>query len=267
MAKEGFSKRFGFAEEEKEPEITIRDEAPSHIRSGILSVAAGNISLPSGLLHDLLCDVLRRTPVRSNSPDDAEELAKLLQACPWYHVYDFVERVYRNLTYSDPGKASYWARLINKYFVETGVGWRLVQGQLERRGPEAFKVSVDSARQSLQDAGLVTAHDEIHEAMRDLSRRPDPDLTGAIHHATGGLECTARAYTDDVKATLGDILKKHPGLVPKPLDNALSHAWGYASEMGRHLREGRKPTYPEAELVVAIAAAVCTYLGAKIKMR
>src|SRR5438094_9885877 len=105
MKKEGFSKRFGFAEEEKEPEITIRDEAPSHIRSGILSVATGNINLSSWLIHELLCHVLRRTPAQNNSRDDAKELAELFQACPWYDVYDFVEAVYRNLAYSDPGKA------------------------------------------------------------------------------------------------------------------------------------------------------------------
>jgi hypothetical protein len=262
MAQERFSKRFGLAEEEKEPEITIRDEAPFHIRSGILSVATKNINLSSWLIHALLCDVLKKPPAQNGSH---EEFDQLFQDCPWYNVYDFVEAVYHNLAAFDPGKASYWARLINKYFVETGVGWRLVQGQLERRGPEGFKVSVDSARQSLQNARLPTAHDEIHEAMRDLSRRPDPDLTGAIHHAMGALECTARTYTGEVKATLGDILKKYSGLVPKPLDNALSQAWGYASEIARHVREGRKPTYPEAELIVGVAAAVCTYLAAKIK--
>jgi hypothetical protein len=67
------------------------------------------------------------------------------------------------------------------------------------------------------------------------------------------------------KATLGDILKTRSGLVPNPLDGALSQAWGYASEMARHIREGRTPTYPEAELMVGMAAAVCSYLAAKIK--
>lgn len=101
--------------------------------------------------------------------------------------------------------------MINEYFVEAAVGWRLVHGHLESRGPEGFKVAVDTARQALQKAKLPTAHDEIHEVMMDLSRRPDPDLTGAIHHAMGALECTARTYAGDGKATLGDILKKHSG--------------------------------------------------------
>jgi DNA (cytosine-5)-methyltransferase 1 len=43
--------------------------------------------------------------------------------------------------------------------------------------------------------------------------------------------------------------------VPKPLDEALSKVWGYASERARHVLEGRNPNRQEAELVVGLAAA------------
>src|SRR5262249_25957655 len=155
--------------------------------------------------------------------------------------------------------------LVNEYFIEYGVGWRLVSGQLESRGPEGFKLAVDTARVSLEVANLPTARGEIHEALRDLSRRPEPDLTGAIHHAMAALECTAREHTDDPRATLGELLKKFPNLLPKPLDGALSQVWGYASEMARHIREGLTPKYAEAQMVVGVAAAACTYLAAKIQ--
>jgi hypothetical protein len=268
MAQEQFSKRFGLAQEETEPEITIRDDAPSHVRDGILSIAEGTLGLSPSTIRDILCKVLRKIPDRSNwseYPNIWYECQSLIQKCQWYNVYDFVEAVYQIIALSDPGKAAHWEKLINEYFIEMGVAWRLVRGVLESRGPEGFKVTLDTARETLQEAKLSTAHDEIHEAMKDLSRRPDPDLTGAIHHAMGALECTARSYTGDVKATLGDILKKHATIVPKPLDNALAQAWGYASEMGRHIREGRTPTYPEAVLIVGIAAATCTYLAEKIR--
>ena len=90
-------------------------------------------------------------------------------------------------------------------------------------------------------AGRTTARDEIHDALTDLSRRPNPDLTGAIQHGMAALECVARDACGDPKATLGDILKRHPDLIPKPLDTAIDKAWGFASEMGRHIREGREP--------------------------
>jgi hypothetical protein len=143
----------------------------------------------------------------------------------------------------------------------------MVNGLLESRGPEAFVVAVDTARNTLQETRLPTARQEIHEALRDLSRRPEPDLTGAIHHAMGALECTAREATGDVRATLGEILKRHPDLLPKPIDEAASKLWGYASEVARHLREGRSPARAEAELLVGTATALCIYLAEKLRGR
>ena len=105
-----------------------------------------------------------------------------------------------------------------------------------------------------------TAAQEIHEALQDLSRRPRPDITGSVQHALAALECVARDVADDSKATLGAIIKKYPGLLPPPLDAAVDKLWGFASEHGRHLREGREPAREEAELAVHVAAAVATYL-------
>lgn len=67
------------------------------------------------------------------------------------------------------------------------------------------------------------------------------------------------------KATLGDLLKRNPGLLPSPLDQMVEKAWGYASERGRHLREGREPKPEEVELIVGLASIVATYLSKKLK--
>jgi hypothetical protein len=63
--------------------------------------------------------------------------------------------------------------------------------------------------------------------------------------------------------TLGALIKRHPGLIPKPLDAAVEKAWGYASERARHIQEGNEPIREEAELIVGIAATVATYLARK----
>jgi hypothetical protein len=267
MSNEPFSRRYGHGPEERE--ISIRDDAPYEVRAAILKIAEGDLDLDPSLLRDVLCTVLRTLPDRSNwssYPNIWEECQRLIEQCPWYKVYDFVEALYRQLAEStDPSRAEKWEQLINGYFVEAGVGWRLVDGQLESRGPETFETAVDTARTSLEDAGLRTARQEIHESLRDLSRRPEPDLTGAVQHAMAALECTAREAVGDVRATLGDILKRYPDVLPKPLDDALSKMWGYASEMARHLREGRIPSRADAELVVGVAASACNYLASRIR--
>ena len=110
-------------------------------------------------------------------------------------------------------------------------------------------------------------HFNRNEEALALSRRPEPDLRGAVYHAMGSLECLARAITGDPKATLGEILKKHPDLVPRPLNEALSKMWGYASNEARHIKEGREPKREEAELLVGLAAMVATYLSKKFDGR
>jgi hypothetical protein len=108
-----------------------------------------------------------------------------------------------------------------------------------------------------------TAAGQIHEALLALSRRPDPNYRGAIIHGMGALECVARDLTGDQKLTLGQVLKQHPNLLPKPVDEALSQLWGYASNEARHVAEGREPSREDAKLMVGLAASVATYLTSK----
>lgn len=102
-----------------------------------------------------------------------------------------------------------------------------------------------------------TAANEIHEALTDISRRPTADVTGAIQHAMAALECVAREV-DGSSDTLGRIIGRLT--LPAPLDGALHKLWGFASEQGRHIQEGREPRFEEAELVVTVASAVSVYL-------
>jgi hypothetical protein len=75
------------------------------------------------------------------------------------------------------------------------------------------------------------------------------------------LECVARDVCGDERATLGEIIKRYPGTIPKPLDDSVAKAWGYASEMARHIREGQRPERKDVELIVGLAATVATYLS------
>ena len=147
-----------------------------------------------------------------------------------------------------------------KFFIDESIGWQLSNGQILTRGPEVFETMVTEAASTLETSKRPTAEGHLHEALQDLSRRPEPDLPGAAYHAMGALECVARDLTDDPKSTLGEILKRHPGLLPKPLDTALSQVWGYASNEARHVLEGRDISREEAELLVGLSATVCTYL-------
>jgi hypothetical protein len=147
--------------------------------------------------------------------------------------------------------------MLSAFFIEEGIGWQFINGQVITRGTEAFEALVTEAGAALEAAERPTAAKHLHEAVQDLSRRPDADLPGAVYHAMGALECVARDITGDAKATLGEVIKRNPGLLPKPLDNALSQIWGYASNEARHVQEGQETNREEAELLVLVGLSVC----------
>ena len=250
-------------------EITIREDAPENLRYVVLQTAVDLEWAPSSL-RTIICRVLRVPPDSGNwseYPNIWGEVESLMYRCDWYKVYDIIEAMSARFARHDAENrqqdATRFAEAINGFFEEEGIGWQLVDGQIVTRGTEAFEAMVSEATGVLQASERPTIATHLHQALYDLSRRPQPDLAGAIYHAMGALEGLARDVTGDQKATLGEVLKRNPGLIPKPLDTALSQVWGYASNEARHVEEGREPGRDEAELVVGLCAAVSTYLTRK----
>lgn len=253
-----FSDRFGY--HGPDVEISVREDAPTVVRDGILMLgyAAG---VAPGPMRELLCQVLLSRPDPNNwSPSNVEhEVSCLIDDAPWFKIYDFAERLFSVIgkrDFSGDGQNRFEAQL-NQLFREKGIGWEMKQGILVARGSEAFTLATGHATDVMQSSGTPTAANEIHEALRDISRRPNADVTGAIQHAMAALECVAREI-DGSSDTLGQIIKRLS--MPAPLDSSLHQLWGFASQQGRHIQEGREPSFEEAELVVTIASAVSVYL-------
>lgn len=257
-----FSKRHGFAP--TDAAITIRDEAPGWLRDFIVTTAQEAHIGPSDL-RDMLCTLLLESPDSNNwSAGNIErEVRELIRNAEWFHVYDFIEILAQRLKRSGMGFLRQFEEKLNEAFRRKGVGWQLVDGHLEIRGEESFEISVRTAIAVTDETGRSVAQRELHEALQDLSKRPNPDITGAIQHGMAALECVARDVTGDQNATLGEIVKHHPGLLPAPLDKGIEKIWGYASDQARHVREGKTPDIREAELVVGLAGSVVTYLVKK----
>jgi hypothetical protein len=215
-------------------------------------------------------DVLN-IPAKGMAGSDVSELCEaerlIENKAPWYRVYDIIERFWagiREMYPNGPAAATKFETKLNDFFVEHGYGWQLVNGQIIARSEEAFETAVNTAQAELQEAGRPTAARRIHDALQALSRRPDPDSAGAISHAIAALECVAGDITGNHKATLGDVLKEHPEFFPGGLKKGLEGVWGYSCNEGaRHGKEGKEPEREEAELIVALAAAVATYLSRK----
>jgi hypothetical protein len=261
---QSFSKRNRYSGADKE--ITIREDAPKNMRYVVLQTAV-EIGWGPSSLRRVLCRVLRVPPNEkanwSEYPNIWGEVQDLIYGCEWFQVYDFVEALYAWIAKHNEEQADQLAEALNTYFIDEGIGWQLVGGHVVTRGTEAFEAVISGATAALKSSNRPTAESHVHEALADLSRRPQADLPGAVYHALGALECVARDVTGDAKATLGEVMKRYPGLLPKPLDEAIPKIWGYASNEARHVVEGRQVSREEAELLVGLSAALSGYLTRK----
>jgi hypothetical protein len=256
-----FSKRLGMSP--PPADITVREDATAYFRRAVAEEATERDLVPNAL-REIICKLVRAVPDPNNwsaYPNVWEETTGHLETCDWYRVYDFAEVVYANLARAGKDAPGY-QRALNDICIETGIGWQMVNGTFQTRGDAGFESTVHRAQEVLERSGRRTAASELAEAIHDLSKRPKPDKTGAVQHAMAALECLGRDVVGDHRPTLGELMKRYRDelAIPQPLDHAIEKAWGYASEVGRHLREGREPGRAEAELVVALSAAMCGYL-------
>lgn len=257
-----FSQRHGYRAPEKE--ISIREDAPADFREAIVALA--NRYLDPHNMRLGACSILLKKPDSNNwtaYPNVFDEVHDLVLSCHWHRVYDIAEDFYDRIKMEDHSYADEFQSRLNEFLIENGIGWAMDNGRFVARGSEAFSAVPNEAINLLRKAGCNTAANEIHEALQALSRRPAPDLTGSIQHAMAALECVARNVTGQPTKTFGKLVADHRDKLnlPRPLDQALEKMWGYASETGRHLVEGREPRFEDAELVVTVAAGVATYLS------
>ena len=267
---ERFSDRQGYRP--PAAQITVREDAPSELRDAIPLIAEDAGMKPSAM-QGVICRVLLVVPYRDiiyDYPNIWHENVQLIEDAPWYKVYDIAEALYAALvpdhdTIISRGSdeahqsARKFERRLNEFFVENGIGWELRDGRIIHRGSEAFARSTHEVPDCLDESGFQRAANEMREALGDISRRPEPDITGAVQHAMAALEATAREVTGQSNLTLGKLVPELD--LPVPLDQAVHKLWGYASDRGRHIREGQAVDHTEAELIVSVAGALCGFLA------
>ncbi len=251
----------------------VREGAPEALRSFVLRHVSRSARVSIHDARDLVSRTLRYIPNPANQTVEEiwKEIEQAIKGCDWFLIYDLIEEIFRERQWSDHEQGAF-VREVNELFYEQNLGWQLrtvvpiegitlVAPEIIIRGSEAFEMAVAGAVDTLESSGRKSATKEISEAVQDLSRRPEPDLTGAVHHAMAALECVAADVCGETNETLGQTLKRHPDRFPAPLGDAVSKLYGFASERGRHLTaEGKTPCKKEAELIVTIAAAVTTFL-------
>ena len=254
---EMFSHRYGFRS--PDADIRTREDAPMELRHAIVALGR-NHNLTPRQMRENVCSVLLRIPDPynwSDYPNVWQEVTDLIEGCDWFEVYNIAERFYSG--FADRNLAERFADDLNQFLRKTGIGWEMRGGLVTFRGSEVFESATRDAYNVLSSTARPRAASQIQESLLALSRRPDPDVTGAIHHALGALEATARDVTGQPNPTLGQLIPKID--LPKPFDTAIEKLWGYSTDRARHIREGQSVETEEVELIVTVAAATCIFLS------
>ncbi|EFO28792.1 conserved hypothetical protein [Roseibium sp. TrichSKD4] len=186
-----FSKRHNFAV--AEPPITIREDAPEGLRYAAI-INAHHCRLSYSQIRTVVCKVLLTAPDMGNwseVPNIRDEVIWEINHCEWYKVYDVIEALVSFIegTYGYQDTAEY-VNSMNAHFVDAGIGWKYEAGEgIVYRGENSFQTATKTTSQVLEETGYQRASREISEAIADISRRPHPDVTGAISHAAVAIEC------------------------------------------------------------------------------
>lgn len=241
------------------PGTLLRDDVPVSFRIFLLNLPGNpKVNVSTQELHAAICDCLQVWPNTNLSFYD--DCKYHVQKCRWFRIYDIIERLYQIVHEKHPYCSTQFANAINVAFVEQNIGWRLVDGEIITRGSEAFENTLNAASRVLMENAKPTAAQRIHNAIKALSARPNPDTSGAASHATSAVECVLHQITGKAMS-LGKFMDSYKTSFHPALKRTLDGIYGFASDAGaRHGREGKEPTFAEAQFVIAICAAACTLL-------
>lgn len=252
-----FSNRLGAAD----TRALVYDDAPLAFRQSVLSALDVSLILPGRVLAVVQAGAAMPRP--DDQYVDSWASKYMIERCEWPRVFDIAEQGYQSLATSgtiDSAKSGRFEDAINFACHANSLGWRMSSGRFKIFGNSVDEDVTLDAVTALSNAGLVTSARELDAARQDLSRRPDPDITGAMQHAGAALECVGREITQDRSRTFGQILSEHPNLFPGAYRKVAEGVWGIVSNNGRHIQEGAEPAREEALALVNLVAALVGFM-------
>ena len=122
--------------------IVVRNDAPYSFRLYLLQLMLCYDGLKK--IRSCVCLVTKEAEDRNNWAENEfmkSEVQTILESCPWYRIYDIIEAFYVKI-HDKNG----FEKDINEYFVEKGIGWKLVNGIIQTRGDKLFEEEIKEAQ-------------------------------------------------------------------------------------------------------------------------
>ena len=269
-----FSERLGFV---KPKDVLQIECASEELRMSLYNVVRGVLGdyghdSPSESVCKELWTLKWHRPIDTfpfYSHEFYRELNKWVLDGEWYVCYDLLEFVYdamKDLGAFDPEPMSFaygfncgsprpnlekeFQDAVNELLEVESSGYRLINGQVS---PITNEFEIGSLEESLdQDSDFAGARTHIEQALKLISKKPDPEYLGACRESIMAAESAAKKVAGCNDGTLSDAVKelqKTKGLHP-----ALTDAWkkmfGYSSD-----EKGMRHAGTEEPVIVDFAFA------------
>src|SRR5713226_8937061 len=187
-AHQPFSKRQGYSGQPKE--IAVREEAPKDLRFAFLEITRALLREYRGdyketEIRDVVAVTLNKwlDPGVWHYNEVWQQVTDAVYGCEWFRVYELIEAVNSYFDRTAPAAAQRFTEQVNDCFVEQGIGWQLVHGEISTRGDEAFESTVKTAVRALEEDSKPTAAGHLRFALSALSAMPTPNTSGAVAHS------------------------------------------------------------------------------------
>ncbi|MDB5808910.1 MAG: hypothetical protein JWN94_1032 [Betaproteobacteria bacterium] len=286
MAK--FSSRYGY--DPKDSTTPVIEEAPEWLRTiyvrNILTPLTyidrdsrypNEEGSPLGIkdLGETFSLMLRRMPEDAlfDSWVCSDALSGMVQGVEWYHFYDFVELVARQLltietadlddTWIKRFGLKQYAAKVNALFKSENVVWRFnTRCELVREIPAAYTKTLNKVDASLKGE-FAPSREHYLKARRFIYERPlDPE--NGIKEIVSAIESAGKILIPGT-STLGDVAKQLRGdtKVPRGLVSVIEKFYAYASSEPAVRHGGAvdsKVSLHDAEFCLHVGVALIRYL-------
>ncbi len=188
--------------------------------------------------------------------------------CTWHEFYDICEIIWANLYSEYSTNHINFTEQVNTLFREEQLGFEIREGKVEKISSGFVDTKIKEARYLLKQPGFKGADQHFEKAIKALNIRPNPDVENCIKDAVSAIESVGRIIINDENALLSDIIKGavKKGIIPQPLDQTFQKLYAYRGNepgIAHGAVDISKVTEDEAELILAISAAMIIYLVKK----
>jgi len=267
-----FSRKFGLR---PTPQGLIYDSIPETARIGLFHIifeSLGGIDDEPKYqsLYLAICKTIRIRLDWSISHEIiyAEAIEEIILKCEWDKFYEICQIAYQVVERLRKHLIKDFQEKLNALFKDEFLGFELQDSRIERLGNPITDAKIKEARILLKEPEFKGADELFEKAINAFNILPNPDSENCIKDAVAAIESVAKIVSNNEKASLDDIIKAaaKKQVIPQPLDQTITKLYAYRGNEPAVAHGGIEPskvTVDEAELVLAMSAAMIIYLVKK----